>query len=155
MLYELLADAVASPLRADGDETGGGPGAVGIFLLIFGAILYFIPTIVATSRRVRNAGSVVVVNLFLGWTLIGWVVALAMSVRTVDRGNEIGDWETPPQRTPIALDAPQKLAPRQSTNLKCYKCQDVQAVPLSQPTFMCEKCNTRLKRRQPARGDRG
>ncbi len=53
---------------------------------------------------------------------------------------------TPPQSTPIALDAPHKLAPRQSTNVKCHKCQHVQAVPLSQPTFMCEQCNTRLKR---------
>ena len=55
-------------------------------------------------------------------------------------------WGTPPQSTPIALDAPQKLAPRQSANVKCHKCQHVQAVPLSQPTFMCEKCNTKLKR---------
>ncbi|MGB8390952.1 superinfection immunity protein [Mycobacterium sp.] len=148
MLYELLANAVASPLAADGDETGGGAGAAifAIFMFIFGAILYFIPTIVATTRKVRNAGSVFVVNLFLGWTLIGWVIALAMSVRTVDRGNEIGDRGTPPQSTPIALDAPQKLAPRQSTNVKCYKCQHVQAVPLSQPTFICEQCNTKLKR---------
>jgi hypothetical protein len=44
--------------------------------------LYFAPTIVAMCRRVTNTGSVVVVNLFLGWTLIGWVVALAMACRT-------------------------------------------------------------------------
>ena len=45
--------------------------------------LYFAPSIVATVRKVTNTGSVVVVNLFLGWTLIGWVVALAMACRTV------------------------------------------------------------------------
>ena len=49
------------------------------FLLIG---LYFIPSIVAGFRHVTNVGSVVVVNLFLGWTLIGWVVALAMACRT-------------------------------------------------------------------------
>ncbi|HXA88731.1 MAG TPA: superinfection immunity protein [Mycobacterium sp.] len=27
-----------------------------------------------------NAGSVAVINLFLGWTFIGWVVAPAMAV---------------------------------------------------------------------------
>jgi hypothetical protein len=28
-------------------------------------------------------GSVVVINIFLGWTFIGWVVALAMAARSV------------------------------------------------------------------------
>lgn len=32
----------------------------------------------------RNTGSVVVLNLFLGWAVIGWVVALAMACRTRD-----------------------------------------------------------------------
>lgn len=51
------------------------------FLIIVGAIiLYFIPTIVGSSREVKNQNSVFVVNLFLGWTLLGWVVALAMAV---------------------------------------------------------------------------
>jgi hypothetical protein len=45
--------------------------------------LYFIPSIVAAVRKVPNLGSVVVINLFLGWTFIGWVVALAMAARSV------------------------------------------------------------------------
>jgi len=40
--------------------------------------LYFIPTIVGWGHR--NAASVTVINVFLGWTFIGWVVALAMAV---------------------------------------------------------------------------
>ncbi len=51
-------------------------------LLIGGA--YFLPSIVATARGVRNRGSVVVVNLFLGWTFLGWVIALALACRSVD-----------------------------------------------------------------------
>lgn len=54
------------------------------FLLILAAI-YFLPSLIAAARGVRNGCSVFVLNLFLGWTLIGWVVALAMSVATVDR----------------------------------------------------------------------
>ncbi|WP_234313892.1 superinfection immunity protein [Streptomyces sp. NBRC 109706] len=50
-------------------------------------MLYFVPTIIAFARGVRNAGSVLVVNLFLGWTLVGWVVALAMAARSTDRGS--------------------------------------------------------------------
>jgi Superinfection immunity protein len=44
--------------------------------------LYFLPSIVAVARKVRHQGSVVVINSFLGWTFIGWVIALAMACRT-------------------------------------------------------------------------
>ena len=43
--------------------------------------LYLLPSIVAAKRQVPNAGPIVVVNVFLGWTLIGWVIALALAVR--------------------------------------------------------------------------
>jgi hypothetical protein len=38
------------------------------------------PTIVAAKRGIPLAGSITVINVFLGWTFIGWVVALAMAV---------------------------------------------------------------------------
>lgn len=44
--------------------------------------LYFLPTIVGSARHVVHIGSVFAVNLLLGWTLIGWAVALAMALRT-------------------------------------------------------------------------
>lgn len=43
-------------------------------------LLYFIPTFNAYSNKKRNAGSVFVINFFLGWSIIGWVVALSMSM---------------------------------------------------------------------------
>jgi hypothetical protein len=46
---------------------------------------YFLPLIIAGVRKVPNIGSVAVINLFLGWTFIGWVVALAMAFRSADR----------------------------------------------------------------------
>lgn len=54
-----------------------------IALLIGVALVYLLPTLVGWSRHVQNVGSVAVINVFLGWTLIGWVVALAMAARTV------------------------------------------------------------------------
>lgn len=51
-------------------------------LIIAAVVIYFLPSIVAISRSVPNAGSVIVLNLFLGWTLIGWVMSLAMSFRS-------------------------------------------------------------------------
>jgi hypothetical protein len=45
----------------------------------------------------------------------------------------------------------QEPAPEKSTNLRCNRCQHVQAVPLSQSTFVCEECGTKLKRRTQPR----
>jgi hypothetical protein len=73
MIYKLLAE-------------GGNGGGNGLIVLILLALGYFLPSIIASVRKVRNVGSVIVVNLFLGWTFIGWVVALAMAARTIDRG---------------------------------------------------------------------
>jgi hypothetical protein len=47
-----------------------------IFLVLL--VLYFLPSIVAETRRVENAAPTIIVNFFFGWTFIGWVVALAM-----------------------------------------------------------------------------
>lgn len=57
-----------------------GSGA-GMLIVVLG--LYLVPTIIGMIRKVPNIGSVIVINLLLGWTLVGWVVALAMAVRTV------------------------------------------------------------------------
>ena len=50
---------------------------------LFILALYLFPTIVGAVRKAPNIGSIMVINLFLGWTFIGWVVALAMAARTV------------------------------------------------------------------------
>lgn len=63
--------------------TDGDGFAAGIAILFILAVgFYFIPTIVAAVRHVPNLGSVIVINLFLGWSVIGWVVALAMAARS-------------------------------------------------------------------------
>jgi len=53
-----------------------------LFVLALIMALYFIPLIIAILRRVPNVGSVAVINIFLGWTFIGWVVAMAMAARS-------------------------------------------------------------------------
>lgn len=42
--------------------------------------LYLLPTIIATKRRHRQTGPIAIINLLLGFTLVGWIVALAWSV---------------------------------------------------------------------------
>lgn len=48
--------------------------------LIFLFALYFVPAIVAGARQTHNATAILLINLFLGWTFIGWVVALVMAI---------------------------------------------------------------------------
>ena len=38
--------------------------------------LYFLPSIIAFRRKHRNRVAILVINVFLGYTGIGWVVAL-------------------------------------------------------------------------------
>ena len=51
----------------------------GLIALLFVLSAYLLPTIVAWWRGHRNGNSIAVVNVFLGWTLLGWVIALAWS----------------------------------------------------------------------------
>lgn len=50
--------------------------------------LYFLPSFIAVYRKVRNTGSIVVLNTFLGWTIIGWIITLAMACGQVDKEQE-------------------------------------------------------------------
>jgi hypothetical protein len=47
------------------------------------AALYLLPVMIGAARRVPDLGAVAVINVLLGWTLAGWAVALAMSLRSV------------------------------------------------------------------------
>ena len=51
-----------------------------IFFVITMIAIYFLPSIIAGVRDHRNGASIAILNLLLGWTLVGWVVALAWSV---------------------------------------------------------------------------
>ncbi len=43
-------------------------------------VMYWLPTIIVVLRRTPFALSVAAVNFFLGWTIIGWFVALIMAL---------------------------------------------------------------------------
>jgi hypothetical protein len=48
----------------------------------FGFVMYFLPAILAFARNKRDTTSILLLNFFLGWTLIGWVVALVWALKT-------------------------------------------------------------------------
>ena len=48
----------------------------------FGFVMYFLPSIIALARSKRDIAGIILLNFFLGWTMIGWVVALVWAVKT-------------------------------------------------------------------------
>jgi hypothetical protein len=49
-------------------------------LLVVLAVPYWIPTVVAFIRGHQSKLGILALNLFLGWTFIGWVIALVWSL---------------------------------------------------------------------------
>jgi Superinfection immunity protein len=43
-------------------------------------LVYFLPSIIAIVRGHKNALAIFVLDLFLGWTFLGWVGALVWSL---------------------------------------------------------------------------
>ena len=48
----------------------------GIALLLILAALYFLPGVVASYRNHPSMGGIWILNIFLGWTALGWLIAL-------------------------------------------------------------------------------
>ena len=51
-----------------------------LFIVIVVALIYFLPTIIAACRKHKNGAAILALNLFLGWTFLGWVIALIWSI---------------------------------------------------------------------------
>jgi hypothetical protein len=52
---------------------------IGILVFLLLLALYFLPTIIALVAKKRNTLAIFLLNFFLGWSFIGWVVALVWS----------------------------------------------------------------------------
>ncbi len=64
---------------AAAQASGGSIIGVIISSIILGALglfIYFIPSFVAHKKQHIQKVSILLLNIFLGWTFIGWVVAL-------------------------------------------------------------------------------
>lgn len=87
--------------------SSGSSSLPGFILIALGLALYFVPTIVAGKRGHPNGTSIFLLNLFLGWTLIGWLAALIWSASSI-----ISQVPTAPEPTSTA-DELRRLDPYQ------------------------------------------
>lgn len=66
---------------------------------------YFLPWAIAASRGKSNTGAIAVLNLLVGWTIIGWFVVLVMA---------FGAHQVVPQTVVVAAPQPAALPTAQA-----------------------------------------
>lgn len=49
-------------------------------LILISLVVYFVPTFIAYNCERNQRLAIFLLNLFLGWTILGWVAALVWSV---------------------------------------------------------------------------
>ena len=100
----------------------------GIVLILIVLTFYFLPFLIALMRARPNTGAIFILNLFLGWTLVGWVVALVWAVSTND----------PPKPTQVVVNAPAAAAAAvvRRDERKCPHCAELILVEAK----ICKHC---------------
>lgn len=56
-----------------------------IIVVAVALVLHFLPFIVALLRHHQDTAAIFILNLLLGWTFIGWIIALVWSFTAVRR----------------------------------------------------------------------
>ena len=79
-----------------------------MFFLLFLVLMYFLPSII--GREKSDAGLIFVVNLLLGWTVVGWIVAFI--------------WACAADARPV----PVKLVPVATSGRFCCQCGTLSVV---------------------------
>ncbi len=91
-----------------------------LILLIVAGGLYLLPAVIAVTRSHPSALAIAALNLFLGWSFIGWIVSLVWALSSTGRssGNQTvgvnfyggapGPMPDPPYHQPDVVGGPQK-----------------------------------------------
>ncbi len=80
-----------------------------LMLAVLGIGLYLLPWIVATNRGHRNSGAILVLNLLLGWTFLGWVMALVWACTDNCAPRPAIVYAAPPPRMIYAAPRPARV----------------------------------------------
>mgnify|MGYP000001648643 CR=1 FL=1 len=108
-----------------------------VYLLILG-VVYFLPALIASNRKHPSRGGVWVLNLFLGWTVLGWIIALIWAASGESRPKPF-DPGLPKITAPLVASAPR--APRIAASVPCPACRQ----PVAAQANFCAACGARLE----------
>lgn len=78
-MMAFAADSVATPGSAETFFSFLLQLAAGVVVIVAICMVYFLPYTHAKRSGHHNAEAIGVLNLLLGWTLIGWIAALVWS----------------------------------------------------------------------------
>ena len=136
----LLVIGVGSLLFLQYGFAGGDPAAArDIQVVLIAALLiggYFLPTIL--GRKKANSGAIFVLNLLLGWTVIGWVAALVWAL-TVDAKAAPTIQVLPAAAPASPLATPASTGPVALT-CKCPDCAET----IKAEAHVCHFCGARF-----------
>ncbi len=54
-----------------------------LIFIILGVVAYFLPALIAARRKHPQANAILMLDLLLGWTFIGWAIALVWAMTAV------------------------------------------------------------------------
>ena len=78
-----------APLVAQQGGSDAAAGALSVLGLVcvglISLLFYFLPAVIAGMRGHQNTAAIFILTLLLGWTFIGWAVALVWSFTAVER----------------------------------------------------------------------
>lgn len=99
---------------AIGSGTNSAAAVSAPLFFVCALLLYFSPAILAHKRQHANAMAITVLNIVLGWTVLGWVVSLvwAFTASTV---------KGPQEPAPAAAPAP---PPQPASTRACPHCAE-------------------------------
>lgn len=79
LMFLLLTNALLPNCFAESDPEAlvAGIGAFVALLWIFSVVLYFVPSMIGWGKT--NFAMVFILNLLLGWTIVGWCIAVIVA----------------------------------------------------------------------------
>lgn len=91
-----VADSTVRDSAARGqDATAVVTTVLGVIAAVGLVFLYFLPTTISSRRKHPNASPIFLLNFCLGWTLIGWFVALMWAISAINPALVPGDAPRP------------------------------------------------------------
>ena len=48
-------------------------------VLVF-IVLYLLPSIIAIKKKHKDLIKILIINIFLGWTIVGWIISLVLAI---------------------------------------------------------------------------
>lgn len=97
--------------------------------------IFFLPIIIAVRKHHPNTLGIVLIDIFLGWSILGWLGALIWALQNpIQTHNSTYNYQPPPAYPQTTTSQPS------ATGSFCAKC-GTQSAPNS---AFCQKCGAKL-----------